>query len=272
MRWNRKVAGAMAMAMALTCLLNMKAWAQDTALSFSTEAHYETWSVWSDSSWGHERRNTDTSVTSSNPAMVYRMAYIGQEFESIAEYETAETVFPTMGLSKRQRFSLLFKDRGQGAVTEGAYVGFRYYHVDFAHPTGAMRDNDNFEITMGYSYHINPVAPGPYFSIKVDSPTIFWLVLIGASTGQDNESTVVMDETTLPLGMELYADVGFRFSQLPLDLGIGYRLLYYNGYSTAADSTRNYNISASGLTNGVFLRMKLDLPLHRRVDVRQRGM
>jgi len=249
-----------AFAMALFFLLPGQALAQEewAFVGFTVEPHYESWSVWSDDLTTLRGQGDDWDVAPWGPATLFRLSYSNAAFKTMLEYETAEMEFPAMGLSTRHRYALNFETRSPGEVSNGIYVGLRYYDFKFASQTDLLRDHEYFEMTMGYTVAFNPVAPGPYMNIKLMSPTLFWLFLLSTTTSDNNQ--VVLNDVSLPLGAEWELDVGYRMGAAPVDFALGYRGFYYNTYydnSTAVSP--NYGQSVSGVVHGVFARVTVGL-------------
>ena len=247
-----------------TCLVLLwpgSASAQEAILTFGSEIYHESWTVWLDNPLLVPEKGSDWDDSEWGPAQLYRMEYSGQNVAVMAEYETAESLFPSLGVSMRQRYSLAFESRSGGYVSDGVYFGLRYYNFEFANPTQYLDNHDYGEATLGYVLHVNQTGPGPYANLRITSPTAFWLLLLTLFlSNSNNDAAVNLADFPLPLGLEMQADAGYRLFPVPVEIGVGYRFFYYSTFYKDDYGSLDYGRAVSGIMHGVFLSVKLDLP------------
>ena len=226
---------------------------QYAAFSLLAEGSADSWTVWSGEEGMPGGKGSGWDQSAWGPGGGGRLDYYSGGFNAGVEYQYGKGEFPTLGKSTRHKYALDFSWMEGEQTVQGAYLGIRYYDFKFAQPTSSLHNHDFVEFTLGYALEMNPTGQGPFYKARVSSPTLFWLTLLFLAA-QDNNA-VYLNDFPLPLGLDFQLDAGYRFG--PMELGMGYRFLYYDTFYQANQD--GYPLPMSGIVHGVFARIKINL-------------
>jgi hypothetical protein len=246
------------------------AMAQEAPISIGLlmETSRESWSTWGNGDSLPSGRGGDWDQAPWSPATLFRAEYSEPGFLAGADYLTGKGEFPSLGKSKRQRYSMDFTWRDQDYFSHGVYLGVRYYDFKFGDPTPLLHNHDYLEITLGYALAVNPSGPGPFMNFRFASPTLFWLAVIAAAAQDGNHVDIA--DFPLPLGLDMQLDGGYRLGAI--ELGVGYRFLFYDKFYRDGYNPEDYQRPMSGVVHGVFARIKIDLKIGGNYPAPQSGV
>jgi len=236
----------------------------DYIISLETGTMFESWSVWEGETFGGPepaKSQVNDDWSENNAYTFYRFNYATAGAGISAGYGTSNGVFSKLGRAKRDRYAIELIGRGHGASGHGIILGARYYKTVFENPTTTLGDNEYFEMNIGYSYTMNPMKPGWNANLRILSCTPLYA---GVGMLVINNTDTSQEISAIPLSAEIEMAAGYRARSFPLNIGVGYRFLYFNAWMTKDFKSGGVEERYIGnLVHGVFVKGEIGLGLFK---------